>query len=457
MGASEPNAGNASSRIADIDQELARLYRQQVEVERALTHIQELQTGIIDTGNFLKFHSRFLVSEKRRLCVHDFSELDQSFLLCTLCGQLRSRRRLKRRAASRPTPPSAMSKPAQAKFDWELFQRDHAGAIPDGVHRTTFAAEALKFRSALSLMEEGKTAEQAMAAMRVTSGVAEYPRSPAAQAAEHILRTYFDARHPLQDRLNAAEVERLRREGCPQLNPAQVGYVADDSRIVHVRLTWLYGVNSRELLRDVLLQGGVQFPEGNPLDFIQHTPPKKGSGLKWSKARLAVLATQEVLDFAAGRRRLVVGGMQATFRIREDGAVLRGLTIRMSGKDLVRFVQVLIDMDIPEQLVMWQITRVLMNEGLPVRCVYIDEDGRNMADKSPKSDTFDLRAEFYDSAQTQLGVCRFEAMQRGERQPHLYDGPTNTMATLRCDFRADLTQIDKSSEHTYSHKVHVWN
>ncbi len=132
--------------------------------------------------------------------------------------------------------------------------------MPEGLHRTNFNAETVKFRSALELMETGKSAEQAMASLQVGCNVTEYPRKSAAHVAEKVLKTYFDLKHPITSKLDANEVVLIRRDGCHQTNPARVGYAVDDSCILHLRLTSIYGVNSREMLRDILLQAEISFP-----------------------------------------------------------------------------------------------------------------------------------------------------------------------------------------------------
>ncbi len=106
------------------------------------------------------------MTEKRQLCTHKFEELDESFFLCGICGLLRNKRRLRKN--TRTDMPT--NKGAQATFDWDRFRSEHESSIPEGLHRTNFTAESARFRSALSLMEEGKSAEQAMATLRVSTG-----------------------------------------------------------------------------------------------------------------------------------------------------------------------------------------------------------------------------------------------------------------------------------------------
>eukprot|EP00961_Rhodomonas_salina_P035438 476910-Rhodomonas_salina.1 len=67
------------------------------------------------------------------------------------------------------------------------------------------------------------------------------------------------------------------------MNPAQAGYVVDNSKNLYLKISSIHGVNSRELLRDVLIAASFQFPSGTPTDYIHFKSPKARS--RWSRAR----------------------------------------------------------------------------------------------------------------------------------------------------------------------------
>jgi hypothetical protein len=158
------------------------LYKQQVEAEQQL-HINK-------SVCFLKKQTKELVMEKRRLCAHFFEELDSPFCICSLCCQIQSRflaRAPNHCCASSPSGFShcmSAKRNTQPKLVWDQFQREHKGSMQEGLHQNNSVVESTRFCSALSLLAAGMTAEPATATLLVSTGIAYYPQSSAAQADE---------------------------------------------------------------------------------------------------------------------------------------------------------------------------------------------------------------------------------------------------------------------------------
>eukprot|EP00961_Rhodomonas_salina_P122158 1644649-Rhodomonas_salina.1 len=103
-----------------------------------------------------------------------------------------------------------------------------------------------------------------MARVRTDFNIPLQPTRSPAHCAEHFLATFHagvPADDPIRQRITAAEVTRLRKEATPETNPAQVGYSEDEGKILYLKMGSLYGINSRELLRDVLITAQFKFPE----------------------------------------------------------------------------------------------------------------------------------------------------------------------------------------------------
>eukprot|EP00961_Rhodomonas_salina_P211333 2853583-Rhodomonas_salina.1 len=95
---------------------------------------------------------------------------------------------------------------ASARFEWEEFTESQLQRLPDGLHRTNFLSEAGLFRSALDLVSDGTTPEEAMARVRANFNIPQCPTRSPVHCAEHFLTTFHagaPADDPIRQRITA--------------------------------------------------------------------------------------------------------------------------------------------------------------------------------------------------------------------------------------------------------------
>eukprot|EP00961_Rhodomonas_salina_P247976 3350926-Rhodomonas_salina.1 len=90
-----------------------------------------------------------------------------------------------------------------------------------------------------------------------------------------------------------------------------------------------------------------------------------------------------------------------------------------------------------------------MNLGLPVRCVYIEDESKKQADDDIRTEDFSLCLEFYTRDQAQIGAMMLEEALQTESSPKAYEGVTVTHSLFTAEIRYDLQQLDLSIENRY--------